>query len=95
MMGSQQVFQHGASSPVDVVFGDFRFVAGFVVVRAGVRSFQEGVPDSDAGEDEGSSLEDLSRDEHEVPRQRLRDELKREPSEEELNDWLRRHTEGY
>ncbi len=95
MLGSQRVFQHRAPSPPDAVFGDFRFVAGFVTVRGGVRSFQEGVPDSDAGEDEGSSLEELSRDEHEVPRQRLRDELKREPSEEELNDWLRCHTEGY
>ncbi len=95
MIGSQQVLQHKASSPFNVVFGDFRLVAGFVAVCGGVRSFQEDVPDSDASKDEGSSLEDLSRDEHEVPRQRLRDELKREPSEEELNDWLRHHTEGY
>ncbi|MDQ1522886.1 MAG: hypothetical protein QOE47_810, partial [Pyrinomonadaceae bacterium] len=28
-------------------------------------------------------------------RGRLRDELGREPTDEELNEWLREHTEGY
>ncbi len=28
-------------------------------------------------------------------RARLRAELGRDPSDEELNDWLRQHTEGY
>jgi hypothetical protein len=51
--------------------------------------------------DEGSptggndSLEDVAEREHEYLRQRLRDELKREPTEEELDEWLREHTEGY
>ncbi|HVF86316.1 MAG TPA: hypothetical protein VM866_01945 [Pyrinomonadaceae bacterium] len=47
------------------------------------------------GEDSNNSLEDAARDEHEYLRGRLRDELKREPSEEEMNEWLRQHTEGY
>jgi DNA-directed RNA polymerase specialized sigma subunit len=28
-------------------------------------------------------------------RQRLREELQREPTDEEVDQWLRRHTEGY
>ena len=51
--------------------------------------------DSPDAEDSHESLEDAARDEHEYLRQRLRDELKREPSEEEINEWLRQHTEGY
>ncbi|MDQ3753356.1 MAG: hypothetical protein M3371_01320 [Acidobacteriota bacterium] len=46
-----------------------------------------------ANADEG--LEDAARDEQDYLRRRLRDELGREPTEEELNEWLRRHTEGY
>ncbi|MCA1634311.1 MAG: hypothetical protein LC802_11620 [Acidobacteria bacterium] len=49
--------------------------------------------DDDGGADE--SLEDGALKEREYMRERLRAELKREPTEEELNDWLRRHTEGY
>ncbi|MGA9996473.1 MAG: hypothetical protein WBP93_13725 [Pyrinomonadaceae bacterium] len=40
-------------------------------------------------------LEEAVRQEHEYLRNRLREELKREPTEEELNEWLRQHTEGY
>ena len=56
------------------------------------------------GEDEPSvgapvgaddSLEDAAEHELDDMRARLREELGREPSEEELSDWLRRHTEGY
>ena len=52
---------------------------------------------SDAGEDEvgGDTLEDAVRDEVELPRERLRVELGREPSDEEIREWLRQHTEGY
>ena len=42
-----------------------------------------------------ATLEDVAEHEHEYLRQRLRDELQREPTEEELNEWLREHTEGY
>jgi hypothetical protein len=40
-------------------------------------------------------LEEAGRQEHEYVRRRLAEELGREPSEEELREWLRRHTEGY
>ena len=43
----------------------------------------------------GDTLDDVARREREDMRPRLRDELGREPTEEELDDWLRRHTEGY
>jgi hypothetical protein len=43
----------------------------------------------------GSGLEDAAETEHEYLHERLRAELGREPSEEELNEWLRQHTEGY
>jgi hypothetical protein len=46
-------------------------------------------------EREDQSLEEAAQHEREYLRGRLRDELKREPSAEELNEWLRRHTEGY
>ncbi len=52
--------------------------------------FAEETPE---GTDQG--LEETVRQEQEYLRQRLRDELKREPTEKELNDWLRQHTEGY
>jgi len=41
------------------------------------------------------SLEDAVEDEQEYLRERLRAELKREPTKEELDEWQRRHTEGY
>jgi len=43
----------------------------------------------------GESLADVVRDERELPRERLRQELNREPTEEEVNEWSRQHTEGY
>jgi hypothetical protein len=46
-------------------------------------------PDDDASLDEAASRE------QDYLRGRLRDELGREPTDEELNDWLREHTEGY
>jgi hypothetical protein len=41
------------------------------------------------------SLDKAAETEREYVRRRLRDELGHEPSEEELDEWLRRHTEGY
>jgi hypothetical protein len=46
----------------------------------------------DAADDD---LDKAAQDEHEYLRQRLRDELEREPTEEEMSEWLRRHTEAY
>jgi len=42
-----------------------------------------------------ASLEETAEREREYLRDRLRGELGREPTEEELNEWLREHTEGY
>jgi hypothetical protein len=50
-------------------------------------------PETDGGADD--SLEDGALKERGYMRERLRAELDREPTEEELNDWLRQHTEGY
>jgi hypothetical protein len=50
-------------------------------------------PEAEGGADD--SLEDAARKERESMRERLRAELDRDPTEDELNDWLRRHTEGY
>lgn len=48
-------------------------------------------------EESGSprELEDVAASEHEYLHERLRAELGREPTEKELDEWLRQHTEGY
>jgi hypothetical protein len=43
----------------------------------------------------GESLADAARDEREVAARRLREELDRDPTDAEIDEWLRRHTEGY
>ncbi|HEV3468142.1 MAG TPA: hypothetical protein VG148_02400 [Pyrinomonadaceae bacterium] len=48
-----------------------------------------------AGDNTGDTLEDAARDERDYVRERLRDELRRDPTDEEISDWLRKHTEGY
>ena len=48
-----------------------------------------------ARDDNNSELKDVAETEHEYLHQRLREELGREPTEEELDEWLRQHTEGY
>ena len=56
----------------------------------------EGVDDgkgADKGRDD--SLEGAARDERRYARASLRRELGRDPTEEEVNEWLRRQTEGY
>jgi hypothetical protein len=40
-------------------------------------------------------LEEAFKAEHQYLHQRLREELGREPTEEELDEWVREHTEGY
>lgn len=42
-----------------------------------------------------SALEDVAQTEHQYLHERLQAELGREPTEEELDEWLRQHTEGY
>lgn len=46
-------------------------------------------------EDVDDALDEAAQDEREYVRRRLRDDLGREPSEAEVDEWLRRHTEGY
>lgn len=46
-------------------------------------------------DDAAAGLDDAARGEQEYLRRRLREELGREPSEEEMDEWLREHTEGY
>jgi DNA-directed RNA polymerase specialized sigma subunit len=41
------------------------------------------------------SLQDLSREQLDLARERLSRELGRDPTEDEIDDWLRRQTEGY
>lgn len=61
-----------------------------------VDSSESGPRDGAAAEEQGGeSLADAARDEREVAAQSLRDELGRDPSDEEVDEWLRRHTEGY
>ena len=43
----------------------------------------------------GDSLADAARDEREVAAERVRRELGRDPTDAEVDDFLRRHTEGY
>ena len=47
------------------------------------------------GASEDDSLEGAARGEREYARERLRAELGRAPSEDEVNEWLREQTEGY
>lgn len=42
-----------------------------------------------------AELEEAARREREYVRERLREELGREPTQEEADEWLRQHTEGY
>ena len=44
---------------------------------------------------ENAKLEDVAATEHEYLHERLRQDLGREPTEAELDEWLRQHTEGY
>ena len=59
---------------------------------AGLNAADQSPDDADGT---GGTLDEVARREREDMRPRLRDELGREPTEEELDEWLRRHTEGY
>ncbi len=49
----------------------------------------------DAPPENDSSLQSLIGEEQSYSRERLREELGREPTDEEANEWLSAHTEGY
>jgi DNA-directed RNA polymerase specialized sigma subunit len=42
-----------------------------------------------------SELDETVREEAEFLRDKLREQLGREPTDEEVNEWLREHTESY
>jgi len=50
--------------------------------------------DNDDPTANGTELGAVAETEHEYLHQRLRKELGREPTEDELDEWLRQHTEG-
>jgi hypothetical protein len=52
-------------------------------------------PSNESPEPQDDSLDETARTEREYVRSRLREELQREPSEDEVDEWLRQHTEGY
>ena len=52
-------------------------------------------PEHEKPTEADSELTEVAQTEHEYLHERLRKELGREPTEEELDEWLRRHTEGY
>ena len=43
----------------------------------------------------GDTLADAARDEREVAADHLRGEMNRDPTDEEIDEWLRQQTEGY
>lgn len=51
--------------------------------------------DTSVPEDGETSLKDAALTEREYVRQRLKEELQHEPTEEEIDEWMRQHTEGY
>ena len=51
--------------------------------------------DRKTSEEKNSGLEDVADTEHDYLHERLKAELGREPTEQELDEWLRQHTEGY
>ena len=61
----------------------------------GGASEEEPSGDVSGGGGDAGTLEDVARREREYLRGRLREELGREPSGEEVDEWLREHTEGY
>jgi hypothetical protein len=48
-----------------------------------------------SNEKESSELVEAAREEEEFVRRQLAQELGREPTSEELDEWLREHTESY
>lgn len=51
--------------------------------------------DNLASDEPQTDLVSIASDERDFVRETLREELGHEPSEEELNEWLREHTESY
>jgi hypothetical protein len=61
----------------------------------GILSVEENPSPESTEQNTDDELEEAARTERDYLRQRLRQELQREPTEQELDEWLRQHTEGY
>ena len=70
---------------------------GSIVVETSLDSGEVMVMETptDDSDDKQNELADVASDERDFVRQTLAAELGREPTEEELNEWLREHTESY
>jgi hypothetical protein len=73
--------------------------AGNLTIETSLTTAEIVIMTSEKGEtdevDRSSGLKDAAESEHEYLHERLRMELGREPTENELDEWLRQHTEGY
>lgn len=72
---------------------------GTLAIESSLTTAEIHLMNSENGEtndaEQTSELKDVARTEHEYLQERLRSELGREPTEAELDEWLRQHTEGY
>ncbi|HEX6730522.1 MAG TPA: hypothetical protein VF074_10945, partial [Pyrinomonadaceae bacterium] len=71
---------------------------GSVVVETSLDTREVTIMGADAkqsAESASNELSEVARDEQEFVRQTLEQKLGREPTEEEVNEWLREHTESY
>ena len=69
---------------------DIECEAGFVIIETSIRNAEVKVMTDDE-----SNLAETVKEEAEFLREKLREQFGREPTEEELNEWLREHTESY
>jgi hypothetical protein len=73
-------------------------IRGSVVVETSLDTREVKIMGTEANHgEEGASngLNEAARDEQEFVRQTLQEKLGREPTEDEVNEWLREHTESY
>lgn len=71
---------------------------GSVVVETSLETREVTIMGTDAkqsGESDSNDLTEVARDEQAFVRQTLEQKLGREPTEDEVNEWLREHTESY
>jgi hypothetical protein len=75
-----------------------RELPGAAWMSGGMITADSGNPSTEGeppGERVEPELEEVARTEREYVRSRLREELKRAPTEEEMDEWLRQQTEGH
>jgi hypothetical protein len=90
--GGNDGFMHTSNKRIEVFpdLGTYRTSRDISARLSDAASEEVTEPD-----DADAPLDDAARSERDYVRQRLREELKREPTENELDEWLRQHTEGY